>query len=126
MLRVAVGFLLLAALLSAVDMARAEVALFREVLTLADGRIVVVEENTLEPRSVGSYNVRLYGGRDPRFPYDDFVAGILVPRDGTIESANLLDTPDGTLLNQQTSFPFEVVIGDDHSTGSSRFRPRAG
>ena len=95
MLRVAVGFLLLAALLSAVDMARAEVALFREVLTLADGRIVVVEENTLEPRSVGSYNVRLYGGRDPRFPYDDFVAGILVPRDGTIESANLLDTPDG-------------------------------
>ena len=98
MLRVAVAFLLLAAVVCAVDLANAEEARFREVLTLPDGRRVVIEENTLEPRSVGSYSVRLYSGRDPQFPYDDFVAGIVVPRHGIIESARLIQARDGKPL----------------------------
>ena len=47
--------------------------------------VVVVAEGELEPRSMGSYSVRTYAGSDPRFPYDRFIAGIVRPRDGTIE-----------------------------------------
>jgi hypothetical protein len=47
--------------------------------------MVVVAEGQLEPRSIGSYSVRIYGERNRRFPYDDFVAGTVRRRDGALE-----------------------------------------
>jgi len=47
---------------------------------------VVVAEGQLEPRSIGSYSVRIYGGRNRRFPYDDFIAGTVRRRDGALEN----------------------------------------
>jgi hypothetical protein len=47
--------------------------------------VVVVAEGQFEPRSVGSYSVRIYAGANPRFPYDDFIAGTVRPRNGAVE-----------------------------------------
>jgi hypothetical protein len=59
--------------------------------------VVVVAEGQFEPRSVGSYSVRIYGGTDPRFPYDDFIAGSVRPRDGGVEDLLFADVDgDGT------------------------------
>ena len=64
---------------------------------LADGRFtralpvpdstatIVVAEGEQEPRSVGSYSIRLYGGANEDFPMDDFKNGIVRPRDGIVE-----------------------------------------
>ncbi|HEY6774025.1 MAG TPA: PliI family lysozyme inhibitor of I-type lysozyme [Oxalicibacterium sp.] len=46
---------------------------------------VVVAEGDLEPRSIGSYSVRLYAKGEPNFPYDSFITGLVRPRDGGIE-----------------------------------------
>jgi len=90
MLRVAVGFMCVAALVCVVDAARADSSgLFHQSLVLAEGQRLVVEENSLEPRSIGSYTVRLYSGSNPDFPYDDFVKGLVLGRDGTVETVRL-------------------------------------
>lgn len=47
--------------------------------------VVVVAEGDYEPRSLGSYSVRAYAGTNPGFPYDDFIAGTVRPRDGAVE-----------------------------------------
>ncbi len=52
---------------------------------------VVVAEGDFEPRSVGSYSIRAYGGTDPRFPYDEFIAGTVRPRDGMVEDVRFSD-----------------------------------
>jgi len=59
--------------------------------TLPDGRSVLVAEGELEPRSIGSYSLRMYGSRNPEFPMDDFLGGIICPRDGTIEKVMSAD-----------------------------------
>ncbi|WP_421869135.1 PliI family lysozyme inhibitor of I-type lysozyme [Motiliproteus sp.] len=64
---------------------------FVKQLTLGDGRVVVISEGPGEPRSLGSFSVRLYSGASPQFPLDDFVGGQIYPRDGTIESVRLVD-----------------------------------
>lgn len=53
--------------------------------------IAVAAEGDLEPRSIGSYSLRLYAKNDPAFPYDDFIAGIVQPRDGSIEDIRFAD-----------------------------------
>jgi hypothetical protein len=53
--------------------------------------IVVVAEGDFEARSVGSYSVRACGGANPRFPFDDFIAGAVRPRDGTVELVSFSD-----------------------------------
>jgi hypothetical protein len=53
--------------------------------------IVVVAEGDLEPQSVGSYSVRIYAGTDPRFPHDHFIAGVVRPREGTVEDVRFSD-----------------------------------
>lgn len=53
--------------------------------------LAVAAEGDLEPRSIGSYSLRLYAKNDPAFPYDDFIAGIVRPRDGSIESIRFAD-----------------------------------
>jgi len=52
---------------------------------------VVVAEGDLEPRSIGSYSLRIYGPRSEKFPTDDFITGIVRPRDGTIEAVHFID-----------------------------------
>jgi hypothetical protein len=64
---------------------------FVQQLPLPDNRSTIqVAEGDNEPRSMGSYSIRLYGGSNPNFPLDDFVTGQIYPRDGTIE--RLLNT----------------------------------
>jgi hypothetical protein len=58
--------------------------------------VVVVAEGDLEPRSVGSYALRVYGGAGKTSPTDDFIGGIIRPRSGTIEAVK-----------------FEAIDGDD-------------
>jgi hypothetical protein len=66
--------------------------------------IAVVAEGDLEPRSVGSYGLRLYAGSDPRFPYDRFVAGTIKARDGVVEKLTFVD------LDGNDSYEIIVVI----------------
>ena len=56
--------------------------------------VVVVAEGEFEPRSVGSYTLRVYGGRSEKFPTDDFIAGVVRPRNGVIEAVRF-DDVDG-------------------------------
>jgi hypothetical protein len=53
--------------------------------------IVVVAEGDFEPRSLGSYSVRAYTAANPRFPFDDFIAGTVRPRDGTVDFVGFSD-----------------------------------
>ncbi len=48
-------------------------------------RVVIVAEGEGEPSSIGSYSVRIYSGIEPEFPVDDFITGIILPRDGVVE-----------------------------------------
>lgn len=54
-------------------------------ITLPTGQLVVVTEGDFEPRSVGSYSVRLYSAANPRFPMDDFLVGLIHARDGYLD-----------------------------------------
>ncbi len=53
--------------------------------------VVVVAEGEFEPRSIGSYSLRVYSGVPDRFPTDRFLAGIIRPRDGVLESVKFAD-----------------------------------
>ncbi len=64
--------------------------LFHIQQTLASGAVVVIEESRNEPRSLGSYSIRLYSGANPEFPLDDFRHGLVLVRDGFIEQAQFL------------------------------------
>lgn len=55
------------------------------------GQAVVVAEGDLEPRSIGSYAVRLYAKNDPAYPYDRFVAGIVHTRNGVVDALRFED-----------------------------------
>ncbi len=52
---------------------------------------VVVDEGAAEPRSIGSYAVRLYDGRRGAAPHDAYVTGIVRPRDGTLSKVDFSD-----------------------------------
>ena len=53
--------------------------------------VVVVAEGDFEPRSVGSYALRVYGGGSKKFPTDDFVVGLVRPRNGMVEAVRFAD-----------------------------------
>jgi Periplasmic lysozyme inhibitor of I-type lysozyme len=53
--------------------------------------VAVVAEGDLEPRSVGSYTLRIYGGVPDQFPTDDFIAGAVRPRNGVVEAVRFDD-----------------------------------
>lgn len=55
---------------------------------------VVIAEGDLEPRSIGSYSVRLYAKGEPGFPYDSFVTGLVRPRDGGVEKLLFQDVDE--------------------------------
>lgn len=54
-------------------------------LTLPSGQVIVVAEGEGEPRSIGSYSVRLYAGQSTEYPLDDFLAGTVRKREGFVE-----------------------------------------
>lgn len=56
--------------------------------------MVTVTEGPGEPRSIGSYALRLYRFHDPALPFDDFVAGTVRYRDGFVETLRF-DDVDG-------------------------------
>ena len=64
---------------------------FSEGVQLLKNSYVVVEESALEPRSIGSYSIRLYDLTTPDFPTDNFVSGIIRVREGTIQSIEKVD-----------------------------------
>jgi hypothetical protein len=53
--------------------------------------VVVVAEGDYEPRSIGSYALRVYGGSSKKFPTDDFVVGLIRPRSGTVQAVKFED-----------------------------------
>ena len=52
---------------------------------------VIVAEGDKEPRSIGSYSVRLYAKNDPAYPYDRFLAGMVRPRNGMLQDLLFAD-----------------------------------
>ncbi len=56
-------------------------------IDLPDGQTVVVAEGDYEPRSIGTYTVRLYASHDTAF----YTSGVILPRDGTIVEVRLAD-----------------------------------
>ena len=46
--------------------------------------IVTATGEPREPRSTGSYALRLYAPFDPAWPYDNYAAGAVRPRDGAL------------------------------------------
>jgi hypothetical protein len=64
--------------------------------TLRSNIVVVLSEGRLEPRSVGSYSLRVYEVLTPQFPYDNFITGVIESREGSVEALKGLDiTGDG-------------------------------
>jgi membrane-bound inhibitor of C-type lysozyme len=62
------------------------------------GPVVAVAEGDGEPRSVGSYCVRVYSHANPDFPTDDFICGLVRARDGVVENLVFADIDhDGSL-----------------------------
>lgn len=57
---------------------------------LSIGLTAVVAEGDFEPRSIGSYSLRIYGA-NPEFPTDDFLSGTVRSRDGYIEKVVIQD-----------------------------------
>lgn len=55
------------------------------VLTLQPEVIIVVSQGNLEPLSLGSYSLRVYQVLNANFPYDNYVTGLIEPRDGAVE-----------------------------------------
>lgn len=53
--------------------------------------VIVVAEGEYEPRSIGSYSVRIYSGRSSTFRFDDFIAGIVMRRNGIVEAVKFQD-----------------------------------
>ena len=58
---------------------------------LLKNHIISIAEGENEPRSIGSYTIKLYSLRNTEFPYDNFLTGVVRPRDGTIEKVVIQD-----------------------------------
>lgn len=62
------------------------------VFTATSGNLAAtVHQGPLESYSIGSYSLRVYDIRHPKYPYDHFVAGVIRPRDGGVERLQLAD-----------------------------------
>ncbi|MGH7575741.1 MAG: PliI family lysozyme inhibitor of I-type lysozyme [Longimicrobiales bacterium] len=62
---------------------------------MRDGRLVIVSDGPKEAASVGSYVVHVYGASNPQSPTDDYVAGIVMPRDGSLLRLEVADIGGG-------------------------------
>jgi len=57
----------------------------RQYTATGNNIFVVVSEGKSEPRSIGSYSLRIYSAHRPEFPFDNFITGLIRPRDGAVE-----------------------------------------
>lgn len=64
---------------------------FQKSLPLNSEILVLVSENTLEPRSVGSYTVNTYLVVNPEQRYDRFISGLVMSRNGFVEAIKMVD-----------------------------------
>jgi hypothetical protein len=123
-LRVVLGL----ALFSVSWFAAAQSARFEHSLILGDGSRLVIVEGEREPRSTGSYTVRLYSGVNAQYPYDDFQAGVVLPRVGFIETIEVVSThsPSApTLGTVSARSPSDPTLGTEPagSPGSVDMEP---
>jgi len=88
---VAIALLTMAKIL---DAAESHVRFNRTLQVPNSSEVVVVSEGDFEPRSSGSYALRIYSGSSRKYPLDDFVAGTILPRSGAIERV-LVDSIGG-------------------------------
>ena len=90
MTKVALTVFLLAAsaIAFAADADRRFVQVFHLPITMEP---VIVAEGDLEPRSIGSYTMRIYKARSAKFPTDEFITGVVRPRNGTIDAVRSAD-----------------------------------
>ena len=72
---------------------------------------VVADEGEGEPRSTGSYALRLYKSGDPSYPFDAFLAGAVRARDGALEALKFAD------LNRDGKNEIIVVVRSAGSGG---------
>jgi PliI/PliC-like inhibitor of I-type lysozyme len=70
---------------------QAPTEVFEQQLLISSELMAVVSESPLEPRSIGSYTVKIYTVDSPEHPFDRFLAGIVRPRDGTVETLKTVD-----------------------------------
>ena len=82
-------------------------------VVLHDQRRVVVEEGVNEPRSIGSYSIRLYGANQD-FPYDDFINGLIRMRDGQVEDVRLSNNSNNEVVVLIKSAGSGGYISVDH------------
>ena len=73
--------------------------------------VVTVTEGPGEPRSIGSYAIRLYSPYDQAWPYDNFTDGMVRKRDGGVESLLFED------IDKDTSVDVIVVVRSAGSGG---------
>ena len=84
---------------------------------------LVIAEGDLEPRSVGSYAVRVYEAHSEKFATDEFIAGIVRPRNGIIEAVRF-DDIDGDNRPEIVVVIRAVGSGGYLSADGFRFRNR--
>ena len=86
--------------------------------------VVVVAEGEFEARSVGSYALRVYGGAAKKFPTDDFIVGVIRPRNGTIEAVRF-ESVDGDDSREIVVIMRAVGSGGYVSADAFRYRERS-
>lgn len=98
-------------------------------VSLPDGRTVVVAEGDHESRSIGSYAVRLYEIGGPTNAPDRFLAGLVRPRDGSVERVVVEDLDrDGradVVVVMRASGSGGYLSADAYSYASNRLVRRA-
>lgn len=86
--------------------------------------VVVVAEGDFEPRSIGTYALRVYGGASKNSPTDDFVAGVIWSRKGIIEAVRF-DDIDGDDRGEIVVITRSVGSGGYLSADAFRYRGRS-
>jgi hypothetical protein len=119
--RLSVGLLLLAGCLATNALGADTDGRFQQALALNNGQHVVVAEGEFEPRSTGSYSARLYASQNPEFPFDDFIIGVVLPRDGFIETVQVVVLPMLAIYPAPPS-PGECFAVIQRNVGSGSYR----
>lgn len=91
--------------------------------TTPGSRYVTVTKGPEEPESIGSYALRLYRNSNPDFPADEFIAGVVLPRDGSLLPLEWQDvTGDGEeelIVRTESAGSGSYVSADAFSLGES-------
>lgn len=86
--------------------------------------VLVVAEGDFEPRSIGSYALRVYGGASKQFPVDEFFVGLVRPRNGMVEAVKFADI-DGDDRPEIVVIIRSVGSGGYLSADAFRYRTRS-